>query len=58
MDHTEYRVPRSFMCDLDRVVHGPTPAGWPKGGMLSSAGESCLSLPQDRLRELVRPPLP
>ncbi len=32
-DHTEYMVPRSFMCVPERFVsHGPTPAGWPKGG--------------------------
>ena len=43
-DHTEYRVPRSFMCVPERFVsHGPTPAVWPKGGTLSSAGGPCLS---------------
>ena len=49
-DHTEYRVPRSFMCVPERFVsHGSTPAVWPKGGTLSSAGGPCVS-PSIRLR--------
>ena len=43
-DHTEYMAPRSFMWVTEMFVsHGPTPAVWPKGGMLSSAGGPCLS---------------
>ncbi len=43
-DHAEYRVPRSFMCVLERFVSpGPTPAVWPKGGTLLLAGGPCLS---------------
>ena len=42
--HTEYMIHRSFLWDSERVVsHGPTPAGWPKGGTLLSAGGPCLS---------------
>ena len=43
-------VPRSFMWSPEWFVsHGPTPAVWPKGGMLSSAGGPCLS-PSTKLR--------
>jgi hypothetical protein len=49
MGHTEYMVPRSFMGVPERFVHGPTPAVWPKGGTLSSAGGPCV-IPSTRLR--------
>ncbi len=43
-DHTEYMAPRSFMWVTEMLVSpGPTPAVWPKGGTLSSAGGPCLS---------------
>jgi hypothetical protein len=49
-DHTEYRVPRSFLCVPERFVsHGSTPAVWPNGGTLSSAGGPCVS-PSTKLR--------
>src|SRR5690606_35846551 len=41
---SEYRVPRSFMYVPERFLsHSPTPAVWPKGGTLYSAGGPCLS---------------
>ena len=43
-DHTEYMVPSSFIwIPAMFVSHGPTPAGWPTGGTLSSVGRPCLS---------------
>jgi len=37
-------TPCSFMCVTEMFVsHGSTPAVWPKGGTLSSAGGPCLS---------------
>ena len=37
-------VPDSFMWVTEMfVTHGPTPAVWPNGGTLSSAGGPCLS---------------
>jgi hypothetical protein len=44
LDHTEYRPHRCFMCVTELFVPlAPTPAVWPKGGTLSSAGGPCLS---------------
>lgn len=43
-DHSEYITPRAFMKVPERSVsHNTTPAGWPNGGALSSAGGPCLS---------------
>ncbi len=43
-NHTEYMAPRSFM-RVPELLHlpCPTPADWPKGGTLLSAGGPCLS---------------